>query len=527
MLDRNDISVELDNTPPPVTEFKLSVFAQIFYQSYRPSGYDPVTKKVHGESLATTFYGPNENAVNYLTNYITWLTAFFALPDGFDPKTKKQTWKNVFLQFIGWNATSRPWLKPFVVLLFTLWNVLTWPLNLTLNVLKLFTEVLPLCLTFATIAASTAAFSIGVGALTVPFIIVAAANASMLYAIPFSILLLPVTALSFAVGGVFGAIGLVLGIAAWLGRCTTSPLDQVLDNWKYFANTTTNPWINRFLQLSAATFSLLVTVAIYAVIAMFAAPFLAAVVGPAIVTAAPLWLVPALHAIGVGAAATMHFIGVAGLGSTLGIQALALTAALATGFLVVGSIVKSLFSRIVSPIVNWMNPEPAAGPAPGPAPGPTPGPAPGPTPGPTPLLAPAAASPSSTLQAISDSLYAVMLEHYRLHTLPQSDERDAIIQIVAKENVRLRLQLHGEIKRSEGLDGDELKIRVLQVVGVIDKQAEAAASAGISSPEDPEQQRRDATSASALAAGHFGPVNSRGAAPGSAASPSSVPRASF
>lgn len=132
-----------------------------------------------------------------------------------------------------------------------------------------------------------------------------------------------------------------------------------------------------------------------------------------------------------------------------------------------------------------------------------------------------ASSPApSMVQTISNTFYTVMVKMSRLNSKPRSEAGDAKITTLLAASNHLRSQLQEEIKRSEGLEDEELRNRVYEIVHEIETRARAAASS--SSPEEAEQQMRDATSASALAAGQFGPANLLRSAQESAANQNSL-----
>ena len=118
----------------------------------------------------------------------------------------------------------------------------------------------------------------------------------------------------------------------FVGHATITPIDNLELTWTKSGELTNSPWLRPFVQFAATAFSLLTTAAVYAGIATLATPFVITVIAPAIVGAAPIWLVPTLQAIGLAAAASTAFVGsllpAISLAPTLALEVFGLTAAL-------------------------------------------------------------------------------------------------------------------------------------------------------------------------------------------------------
>ena len=299
----------------------MLTFAQLWNRVYQPSGYSDLDGTLNKQSADT------KKAQKFLESNITRIATFLGWPAGLsDLENEEQSWTNVFLQFIGWHVISNPWLKIFAVLGVTAWNLVTWLPILARNVLKLFTEVLPYSLMMMTDGLRQSFKKDGQRQ----------SNAGFSFVNPIVLLLTVLFAAAY--------------VMYFIGRAITSPLDSLLLTWKESANKTPYPLLNTAIQVVATSLSMLATVAVYAVIAMFAAPLLAHLIAPAIATIAPAWLMPALHGISIAAVSTMQFVGsllpAVGIPATLGLQAFFLVAALTAAFVVVGRVVKSIYNRI-------------------------------------------------------------------------------------------------------------------------------------------------------------------------------------
>lgn len=111
----------------------------IVFETFHADGFDPVKKTLDGTSEA--YNSPEGKA--FISDPLTVATSFMGLPNRRLNPTEKQSWNNVGKNFIGWRADRSLAGMLFLMPLITLFNIISTPFKFLLNILKVYTEVLP------------------------------------------------------------------------------------------------------------------------------------------------------------------------------------------------------------------------------------------------------------------------------------------------------------------------------------------------------------------------------------------------
>ena len=291
-------------------------FLGFYLKTFPLRGYDHINGTFNGEPIVEEdSKGKKEfidsDAYEYLTQFKIMLAAFLGLPIVFDAEAQKtgQTWGNIGWQFVGWYSSlySAP-IKVLLAFFFILRNLVIVLCKLPINIAKLVTEFLPHYLlalsgiVFATIVLSALKLARRFTERKDPF--AQPKNLpNMLWVV--GCIIVPPVALAIAI--VSGVIAAVSAVLYYVGRSVTSPGAAIAETWAYWnEHNPQHPRTSLAIRLFFTGLRILTTATVYALIAVFALPALAALVGPL----APVVLVPVTHALMGATAAMLQFFSV-------------------------------------------------------------------------------------------------------------------------------------------------------------------------------------------------------------------------
>lgn len=107
-----------------------------FIFAYPPDGFDPVYHTLYGDKMI------DRNGKLYLYSPITLITSFLGLPNAVK-KGSKQSITNIIRNFFGINNDASFIRNSLRAVIFLPWHVISTPVFFVINVIKIFTELLP------------------------------------------------------------------------------------------------------------------------------------------------------------------------------------------------------------------------------------------------------------------------------------------------------------------------------------------------------------------------------------------------
>lgn len=356
-------------------EFNAEAWRSFHDSVYSASGFDPVDGSLNG--LQTESSKRRQLVQAYLKNWRTRVATFLGLPTYLSEADleKGQSWPNIGRQFVGYKE-SRGWWNVLTVPFFTIFNFITLPAKLILNITRLITEYLPHYLLAASALVFGAALGLAAGLLRKLFTEEATteleegSEPNRLESIGLAMLSVIGIIIASIVAIVTLPIVLIAAIAEYVGRSFTSPFNAIREDWKAIQWQAKNPkkswfanWVSRpamfALAIAAVGVRILTIAAIWTAIATAAAPAVGAV-APAITAQLP-FLAPVFSGLANTVAIIAQF--TAGIvPATLGVIPVAAAQAFVVGmfagalagiFAIVGPVVKPY----VSMFTNWLHKE--------------------------------------------------------------------------------------------------------------------------------------------------------------------------
>lgn len=272
-----------------------------FYATvYSPDGFDPLRNTLNELPIdENTERGKQARA--YINSWKTAVAVFLGLrtylPEA--DLAKGQSWPNIARQSVGYKS-SRGWWNLLTVPLFTLRTLITFLPTLLLNIASYFTEIFShdfLMLSMSQFWAMTAFFTNSLNIL-----ITKSKRPDFIESLGLAV------GIMLAIISITVAIPMTIGFAIlyYLGRSFTSPIDAILGDWNFWqANekSTLPKHLHLALRLAAVLVRVVVIAAIWAVIAIFAAPALTAI-APTVTTYLP-FLTPVFAALQTVASASL------------------------------------------------------------------------------------------------------------------------------------------------------------------------------------------------------------------------------
>lgn len=324
---------------------------------YFLAGYDARSNTLYGVPIATLVaINQKEQSIlaNYVSHIITLLATFFGLPTYLANLDKKQTWKNIGKQFIGWQHKRNRFqrrrstgLNVLAMLIFVPFNLLTLLPKLALNIIKLFTEILPYYLYLGSALLTIWAAKT---CITQTNTLLNSNNTpeNRLFS-----LLLALVAAALALAA--GVIAVISALTYYVGRAMTAPIDSVREDWAYWEDY--NPRRLRLLSFTIrfvmTGLRVVTTIAAYTLIGLFLGPLLGPIIIPFSAAHAPLWVIAALRLVCTIAMGFAQLSG--GLLPTLAFAGLIVGMTASTCFTAIGSVLKSPINWFTT----WLHTKPA------------------------------------------------------------------------------------------------------------------------------------------------------------------------
>ena len=298
---------------------------EIFLKTFRPTGYDPLRGTLHGEIVlinedGQTRFNPGDAYNNYLKRNLTGFAAFVGLRTDLDEEGQKtgQTRKNLGLEFVGWKSSRPVWLKVILALIWFIPRSLASILiKLPINIAKIVTELLPhylLAISAGVLGHITSFFleqlrssftktydgdeeKVSATSQQSPSRKVVNALVRLLLVFPFVLLVAAIAAVIAAVSAMW----------YYVGRAVTSPVDSAHEDWvNWKESNPAHPKLSFAIRLFFTGLRVLTTATVYGLIAAFALPALAGLLGPLV----PAVLLPVTHAFTLASAAVLQSLSV-------------------------------------------------------------------------------------------------------------------------------------------------------------------------------------------------------------------------